>query len=170
MRNKRNGEQLNWDDPLPDDLMQQWRCWKESLIDLEQVAIPHCYKPKDFGQVEQNEIHSFSDASQDAIAAVVYLCQLNEKNEVSVSFLYDQSRVVPTKPTTIPSMELCGAVLSTRAVKKVLKEIDLDVDEVTFFTDSKVVLGYIQNESRHFYIYVANRVQLIRNTSTVALC
>ena len=46
MGNKRNGEQLNWDDPLPDDLMQQWRCWKDSLIDLEQGAIPRCYNPR----------------------------------------------------------------------------------------------------------------------------
>ena len=32
--------------------------------------------------------------------------------------------------------------------------------------DSKVVLGYIANESRQFYVYVANRVQLIRSLST----
>ena len=29
-----------------------------------------------------------------------------------------------------------------------------------------MVLGYIANESRQFYIYVANRVQLIRSLST----
>ena len=28
-----------------------------------------------------------------------------------------------------------------------------------------MVLGYIQNESRRFYVYVANRVQMIRNVS-----
>ena len=34
-----------------------------------------------------------------------------------------------------------------------------------FYTDSKVILGYICNESRRFHIYVANRVQAIRKIS-----
>lgn len=36
---------------------------------------------------------------------------------------------------------------------------------MTYYTDSKVVLGYLQNDSRRFYVYVANRVQLIRRLS-----
>ena len=32
-----------------------------------------------------------------------------------------------------------------------------------FWTDSRVVLGYINNEARRFHVYVANRVQAIRN-------
>ena len=166
MGNRRNADRLNWDDPLPDDLLQFWRSWKDSLTDLERVAVPRCYKPQAFGPVVRNEIHSFSDASQDAIGAVVYLRQFNERNEVSLSFLFGQSKVAPIKPTTIPRLELCGAVLSTQAVKKVLKEIDIKIDEVVLYTDSKVVLGYIQNDSRRFYVYVANRVQMIRNVST----
>ena len=31
--------------------------------------------------------------------------------------------------------------------------------------DSKVVLGYVKNESRRFHTYVANRVQQIRNVT-----
>ena len=42
----------------------------------------------------------------------------------------------------------------------------MGIDEFTFFIDLKVVLGYIQNESRRFYVYVANRVQLIRKISS----
>ena len=166
MGNKRSSNPLGWDDPLPDDLKQQWRCWKESLVDLGQVVIPRCYKPKDLRHSVRNEIHAFSDASQEAIGAAVYLRQLDERHEVNVSFLYGQSRVASTKPTSIPRLELCGAVLSTQAVKKVFKELDFEIDEVTFYTDSKVVLGYIRNEIRRFYVYVANRVQMIRNGSS----
>ena len=45
------------------------------------------------------------------------------------------------------------------------KKLDVEVNEEIYYSDSKVVLGYIQNESRRFYIYVANRVQTIRNTT-----
>ncbi|KAK3750007.1 hypothetical protein QZH41_008650 [Actinostola sp. cb2023] len=41
----------------------------------------------------------------------------------------------------------------------------MQIDDVIFYTDSKVVLGYIQNESRRFYVYVANRVQIIRKVA-----
>ena len=35
----------------------------------------------------------------------------------------------------------------------------------SFHTDSKVVLGYIHNQSRRFYIYVANRIERIRKVT-----
>lgn len=42
----------------------------------------------------------------------------------------------------------------------------MEIDEVTFYTDLTVVLGYILNESRIFYVYVANYIQLIRKISS----
>lgn len=44
-------------------------------------------------------------------------------------------------------------------------ELDLQLDAVTYYSDSKVVLGYICNETRHFYVYVSNRVQRIQRSS-----
>ena len=161
----RNDHPLGWDDPLPDDLMHQWRRWKDSLPDLENVSLARCLHPKHFGQVIRTEIHAFSDASKDAIGTAAYLRLVNDKKEVHVAFLFGQSRVAPAKSTSIPRLELCGAVLATQAVRKIIKEMDMEVDEVVFYTDSKVALGYIQNESRRFYVYVANRVQIIRNVS-----
>ena len=57
------------------------------------------------------------------------------------------------------------AVLSTNAVRMIRRELDVKIDEEIYYSDSKVVLGYIQNKSRRFYMYVANRVQTIRNTT-----
>lgn len=47
----------------------------------------------------------------------------------------------------------------------ILKELDVNVNEEIYYPDSKVVLGYIRNDSRRFYLYVANRVQTIRNAT-----
>ncbi|XP_032426150.1 uncharacterized protein LOC116724511 [Xiphophorus hellerii] len=44
-------------------------------------------------------------------------------------------------------------------------ELDLHFDAIHFYTDSKVVLGYICNDSRRFYTYVHNRTQRIRQSS-----
>lgn len=47
----------------------------------------------------------------------------------------------------------------------VTSEINVDLDATHFYTDSKVVLGYIYNETRRFYVYVSNRVQRIRRST-----
>ncbi|XP_078350822.1 uncharacterized protein LOC144635607 [Oculina patagonica] len=155
-----SGEQtpLAWDDPLPTAMMNRWTRWRDSLVELQHLSVPRCYHPEEFGTVIRAELHAFSDASQDAIGAAVYLCQFNEANEMSTSLVYGQAKVAPVNPTSIPRLELCGAVLAVQAVQRVVKEIDMKISEVTYYTDSKVVLGYIANESRRFYVYLANRV------------
>ncbi len=48
------------------------------------------------------------------------------------------------------------------------EELELKIDQEYFWTDSKVVLGYINNEAHRFHIFVANRVQRIRETTDPA--
>ena len=164
---KNNKEKpLGWDDALPDTLLSQWQRWRNSLPHLENVSVPHCYHPPGFGTIVRREIHAFSDASKDAIGASIYLRLFNDRGEICTALLFGQSRVTPAQTTSIPRLELCAAVLASQAVNKIVKEIDMEINEITFYTDSKVVLGYIQNESRRFYVYVANRVQTIRKISS----
>ena len=40
---------LGWDDPLPEAQSDQWKRWRNSLPDLEKIALPRCYHPKEFG-------------------------------------------------------------------------------------------------------------------------
>ena len=111
-------------------------------------------------------IHAFSDVSENAIGAAVYLRQVNERGESCTALVFGQSRVAPVQITSIPRLELCAAVLAAQAVDRIIKEMDIEINDVTFYIDSKVVLGFIQNESRRFYVYVANHVQLIRKISS----
>ena len=125
-----------------------------------------CYHPREFGPVTRAEIHVFSDASQQAIEAAVYLRSFNIKNEVAVSLGFGQTKVGQINPVSILQLELCGAVLAVQAVNKIVQELDMAMSEVVFYTDSKVVLGYIWSESRRFYVYIANRVEIICKIST----
>ena len=157
---------LGWDDPLPEELSLGWQSWKNALPDLQNVSIRRCYHPPQFGPITRAELHAFSDASQRAIGVAVYLRLFNCKEEHSVSLVFGQAKVAPINPISIPRLELCGAVLAVQAVDRITKEIDMEISETVFYTDSKVVLGYICNESRRFHIYVANRVQTIRKISS----
>jgi hypothetical protein len=108
----RSGREEGWDEPLPDDLNLRWQSWRSELPALENVSVSRCYHPRNFGRVARSEIHAFSDASKDAIATAVYLKQVNEEGEISVSMAFGQSKVAPTQPTRIPRLELCAAVMA----------------------------------------------------------
>lgn len=46
-----------------------------------------------------------------------------------------------------------------------MQKIDLPLNAITLYCDTKVVLGYIPNKSKRFYVYVHNRVQRIRQST-----
>lgn len=140
---RNNDSPLGWDDPLPESLNRQWQCWRDTLPLLENIHEPRCYHPKTFGPIKRTEIHAFADASKDAIGTATYLRQINIKGQVSITFLFGRAKVAPIQSASIPRLELCGAVLATQAVQTLCEELDLKFDEEIFYTDSKVVLGYI---------------------------
>ena len=56
---------------------------------------------------------------------------------------------------------------SVRISQQLRRELECTIDKEYFWTDSRVVLGYIANESRRFHVFVANRVQEIQENTSV---
>lgn len=52
-------------------------------------------------------------------------------------------------------------MLAVEVAELIVAEMDISFDNIEYYTDSKVVLGYIYNQTRRFYVYVHNRVQRI---------
>ena len=113
-----NGSRLGWDDPLPQNMRLRWSHWRDSLAQLEDVSVPRCYHPEGFGSIKQREIYAFSDASEEVVGTAVYLREINTEGNVAVSLLLSRSKVAPTKATSIPRLELCGAVKFTTLILK----------------------------------------------------
>ena len=92
-----------------------------------------------------------------------YIRLVNDHGAVHCALLMGKAMVVPLQPVTIPRLELTAALVAVK-VSSVL-ESELNFSSVThcFWTDSKVVLGYIANETKRFHVFVANRVQQIRD-------
>ena len=74
--------------------------------------------------------------------------------------------MAPLKPVTVPYLELTAAVVSVKTSTQLQQEPDYEGVEEVFWTDSKVVLGYTENETRRFHIFVGNRVQQIQEHSS----
>ena len=154
-----------WDDPIPEGTKMKWEKWRTKLMKLQSITIPRCYKPKDFGEVVRTELHHFSDASVQGYGQCSYLRLVDDTNKVHCAFAMGKSRVAPLKPKTIPRLELTAAVCSVRISQQIHRELEYQIDEDFYWTDSKVVLGYISNESRRFHVFVSNRVQEIQNST-----
>ena len=160
------GPQYDWDDPLPDHHKAAWDEWTSSLEDVALIKLPRSYKPLGFGEVSHREVHCFCDASKDAIGFVIYLRSFNAEGEISVSFIYASSKVSPRAADTIPRLELCAAYEAVLTTSKVLKELGLHIDSTFYYSDSLVVLGYLNNKTKQFSRFVARRIEVILQFSS----
>ncbi|XP_040208534.1 uncharacterized protein LOC120940042 [Rana temporaria] len=149
-------------EPAP-DLLPKWEKWRNSMKVLKEPNIPRCYSPASTSRSLRKEIHVFCDASTEAIAA--YLKIIDPSGRSYVGFLLGRTKLAPKPAHTFPRLELCGATLAVEVAEFLQNEMDSEIDQVKYYTDSKVVLGYICNSVRRFYVYVANRVERIRKVS-----
>ncbi|XP_062610035.1 uncharacterized protein LOC134271839 [Saccostrea cucullata] len=157
---------IDWDQPLPTSLDSKWKDWKTSLKDIHEQRIPRMYLPVSLSDLSNVELHVFSDASEKAIAAAAYLKVVDADNNTYLGFILGKSKLAPVKGHTIPRLELCGAVLASEIGNSVLEQLDMKPSVVKYYTDSKVVLGYLHNETKRFYTYVSNRVcKILKRTS-----
>lgn len=155
---------ISWDEPLPSELKPRWESWVNDLTNLEKIQIPRCFTPDNFGKILRIELHHFSDASSQGYGQSSYI-RLVSKDQVHCALIMGKARVAPTKIVTIPRLELTAAMTSATISNMLRVELELKVDREYFWTDSQVVLGYINNDARRFHVFVANRVQRIRETT-----
>ena len=159
---------LDWDDPAPEDLEQQWKNWLQEMPMLSSFCVDRCLKPTELKTPFKCELHYFSDASEIAYGAVCYLKIYDECGHQKVSFLMGKSRLAPIKLVTIPRLELCAAVLAARLHELVKRELTLPVSQVFFWCDSTSVLCYIRNTKSRFQTFVANRLCVIHDLTEIS--
>ncbi|XP_067301419.1 uncharacterized protein [Pseudorasbora parva] len=155
---------IGWDEPLPIELRPRWESWLKDLSNLGKIRIPRCFVPPNFGKILKTELHHFSDASSQGYGQCSYI-RLVSESKVHCALVMGKARVAPIKVVTIPRLELTAAVISAAVSSMLKEELALQVEREYFWTDSQVVLGYINNEARRFHVFVANRVQRIRETT-----
>nr|XP_054775476.1 uncharacterized protein LOC129283920 [Lytechinus pictus] len=79
--------------------------------------------------------------------------------------LMAKTRLAPLKKSTIPRLELMAATLATRMDTMIRRELDFPITKSTFWTDSMIVLNYIQNKEKRFHTFVSNRLAIIHNAT-----
>ena len=135
-------ETIDWDALLPEK-QAEWKAWRDSLVHLEKFSIHKSYFGVMLSEISRCELHIFSDASEKAIAAAAYSVGSTDNNTETIRLFLGKAKVAPKSGHTIPRLELCAAVHAVEVFKTIHEHLELTFDKVLFFTDSKVVLGYI---------------------------
>nr|CAI5831409.1 unnamed protein product [Callosobruchus analis] len=107
-----------------------------------------------------HQILGFCDASTLGYAAVIYLRWSNGSGDVKVSVLLAKSKVALLKTVSIPRFELLAAHFLVKLVKytKSLLSDGLTIHDTYFFSDSSVVLAWLNTPCYHLKTFVATRV------------
>ena len=158
---KTTASSISWDESVTGDAAKDWAEWRLDVTRLNDLKFPRCYKPRGFGRICSASLHCFADASFIGYGVAIYLRLVDDKGAVEVSLVTGKSRVSPLKPTTVPRLELVAAVLLVKMAALLVEELKIAGIEVFYWTDNKIVLGYIQNRRRRYRVFVANRVRVI---------
>ena len=115
---------MGWDDVLDDDTCSKWEKWRKKLSLLQNININRCFKPTEFGNIVSVSVHNFADASQKAYGCCSYLRLVDEDGRIHCSLIMGKSRVAPSKPITIPRLELVAATVAVKINKFVCRELE----------------------------------------------
>lgn len=107
------------------------------------------------------ELHIFCDASEHAYAAVAYVRVLNA-HCIHCSLLVAKTKLAPINQLSISRLELCGALLLSKLAKTLLPIFDVPNLRIVAWTDSTVVLHWLNSTPNRWKCFVANRISTIQ--------
>ncbi|XP_054264933.1 uncharacterized protein LOC128987883 [Macrosteles quadrilineatus] len=154
---------ITWDEVLSIEHSKKWQDWLQEVKCLQSFTIPRCYF--NVKTIEEVELHTFVDASEEAYAAVSYLRHGCARGTYKTMLVMARAKVAPLKQTTIPRLELQAPVLGCRIACSIIKDIDLTISRQIFWSDSVTVLHWLKSDPRQFKQYVSNRIGEIQDLS-----
>ncbi|XP_071579220.1 uncharacterized protein [Temnothorax nylanderi] len=151
---------IDWDAPIPDDLLHQWINYVSDLPNISKIRIPR------WTGMRQDkldvELHGFADASTRAYAAVVFLRIVHSPSNIQVILLAAKTKVAPLKTVSVPRLELNAVVLLIRLLEWVRNTTGLMRALLFGWTDSQIVLAWLLQHPSRWNSYVANRVSEVQ--------
>ncbi|XP_063838164.1 uncharacterized protein LOC135087291 [Ostrinia nubilalis] len=154
---------IDWDEKILEPQVAAWTGYLEDVAVLKELKIPRCLSPR----TRRGQLHTFCDASEEAYAAAVYWRTEDPDGTIRVALIAGKARVAPSKPVSIPRLELQAALLGSRLASSVEKELDLEIEERTFWTDSSTVLQWLKADPRKFKTFVAHRLAEIEELTRI---
>ncbi|XP_065355015.1 uncharacterized protein LOC135949392 [Calliphora vicina] len=155
-------EKSDWDEGVSPLILTQWNSFLKNLPFVTNIKIPRWIG---FSPQYRIEIHGFCDASEKAYCGSVYIRTESSEGQIDSNLLVAKTKVAPIKRTTIPKLELCGALLLAKLIRNLGANCQFTY-ELFLWTDSSIVLGWLQKPPNTYKTFVANRVAQIVNIAS----
>ena len=156
----------DWDMPLSGEMKGKFTQFFTEMSLLKDVQFNRSIKPEN--AVGSPMLIIFSDGSQHAYGACVYIRWKLADGSYVANLIIAKNRLAPFKTMTIPRIELMGAVIACRLRAVVLKELTVPVESVYHIIDSQIVLEQLRKDSYKFGVFVGNRVAEVQNSTKVS--
>ena len=134
-----------------------WKSWFQAIKVLNEIALPRCLFPKTDGII-RSELHSFTDASEEAYAAVIYLRNVYLDGKVNLRVLMAKTKLAPKKTISIPKLELNGYLLGARLLKYVGEALSQPITRRFLWTDSSTVRNWVRSPATIYKPFVSHRI------------
>lgn len=152
--------QIGWDDELSPEISHEWESLNKNMNLLAQIKVPRCFKSSSYINLQ---LHGFADASQQAFGACIYVRSEDGNGNFITKLVCSKTRVAPLKDSTIPRLELCGAVMLAALITRVNAALGIPFEDIILWSDSMIVLAWLKkNQSKQFKVFVQNRVNKIQ--------
>ena len=108
--------------------------WCNELEQISEIKVPRCLQLN----LEKQEVslHVFSDASNEAYAAVVYLKVKYKNGESSRRLVAAKTKAVLLEATSTPRLELMAAVLAVELAIPMNKVQEIPEEKIFYWIDS----------------------------------
>ena len=150
---------IGWDEEIPYEIKTEWLTYRRELQSLTEFSVPRWLHMRHGDK--QVDLHGFCDASKLAYASVVYARVVDADGRIHVTLITAKTKVAPIKTVSVPRLELCGAVLLAKLLSEVSEVIGIGKSNLYYWTDSEIVLAWLNSHPNKWKKFVANRVSEI---------
>ena len=128
---------LSWDEVIPPDLIACGRSSSASSKRNISITVTTAI------HLVESPPSLFSDASENANAAVVYLRATYEDSPPTLTLVTAKTKVAPLKKSSIPRLELCGASLLAKLLTSTRLALNISLTDLFAWCDSTIVLHWL---------------------------
>ena len=154
----------SWDQPLSSELTEEFNQWKKFIPDLGECYIPRYTPIDETDNYSKAQVFVTSDGGEFGSCATAHLrfFDLNKKQWDTI-FLAARCKVRKKTETSIPRIELAGALLAASLIKAIQDAWHITSDRFLHFVDSEIIYHWCRTiDPLKLSTYISARVIKIK--------
>ena len=154
----------SWDDSLTSEEKVKWGGYFEEFMKIPSISTERCVIPEDAVSTRMRLL-CLADASDKAGGTCLYISFKLKDGSYSAQLLTSRSHLMDS---SVPRNELKAIIMMTYTAHVTYRSIHVTyriekyIEDIMYFTDSRIAMCWVFNQKRRLKTYVHNRVITIR--------